>query len=257
VLSAGPPPRRFFVPNLPPGGEVTVAPEVAHRLTRVLRLGPGDRVDLFDGAGRSVVAELTAVERRGVRLRIAGEPRLASPPPDTRLICGLMRPARFEWLLEKATELGVTVLQPVVTDRGAVRPDEVGAERQGRWQRIVIEAAEQCGRAWLPEVRPPLPLAGAVRAAAGTRLLVAAEPAHGPATPTLAAMAGVSDAPVAIVTGPEGGLTGAELAALAAAGGQTVGLGPLVLRAETAALAALAVLSAAREHAPPAFERRG
>ena len=236
--------RRFYLFQPPAGPEITVRDELAHRIARVLRLPAGTPLDLFTGDGRAWVARIAAVEGSIVRLTVHGEQRHAPEPPTT-LLAGLIRLNRFEWLIEKATELGVTAVQPVICAQSAVRATEIGAARLERWRRITIEAAEQCGRVTVPDLRPPTPLAAALDGWHGRRY-VAAEPAHGGAPPLGTLLKDVDEVPVSLLIGPEGGLTPAEVAAASAAGAQSASLGPLVLRAETAALAALAVLADAR-----------
>jgi 16S rRNA (uracil1498-N3)-methyltransferase len=235
---------RFFLSEPPAGESVTLHGDLAHRLARVLRLTPGTSIDLFDGSGRVWTGILAALSGGTVHVHLAGEPRRLPPEPPAVLLAGLIRSNRFEWLLEKATELGATVIQPVLCERSAVRPAEIGGTRLDRWRRITVEAAEQCERVTVPELRLPLPLADAL-ASAPSPLYIAADPAHG-ASPSLAALAVPRHEPVSLLVGPEGGLSPAEVEAARAAGGQAVTLGALVLRAETAALAALAVVSALR-----------
>jgi len=155
------------------------------------------------------------------------------------LIQGLPKGDKLDWVLQKSTELGVSAVWPVVTARSVARPKpEALGTRHGRWQRIVEEAARQSGRAEVPEVAPLRSLDEALKALVpGMRLLVLDEEER---SERLGLAAG--DAAVAIVVGPEGGLTREEVDVLRAAGGVPVSLGPLVLRTETAGLAALAVL---------------
>ena len=237
--------HRVFVAEAAEGGELSLAGDAVHRITRVLRLPVGASIEVFDGRGRSWPATVAAVGARAVRLTIA-EPRHSTAEPVTVLLAALIRPNRFEWLIEKATELGASAIQPVICTRGVVRPAEIGASRLERWRRIAIEAAEQCGRATVPDLRPPASLAGVLESAV-RRLIVAAEPAHGATPPLGSLLRGIENEPVTLLTGPEGGLTPEEIAAATAAGGQPASLGPLVLRAETAAIAALAVLADARQ----------
>jgi 16S rRNA (uracil1498-N3)-methyltransferase len=219
----------------------------AHRVTQVLRLRTGDTVELFDGGGRSWQGVIAAQGRAEVRLAVG--PAAQHPPDPRTVLCAApIRPNRFEWLIEKATELGVSAVQPVIVARTTVRPDEVGPARLARWLRIAVEAAEQCGRFTVPSIHEPIPFARALAPAEG-RLLVAAEPAHGHARPLGAVLRGVGSAPVTLLTGPEGGLTPDEVGAAVEAGGVVASLGPLVLRAETAAIACLAILADARQDA--------
>lgn len=240
-----PPARyRFFLTEPPESPVLTLRGDLAHRLARVLRLPVGTDIELFDGFGQTWDGAITAITSGAVQVTVPDAARRVPPEPPTVLLAAMIRPNRFEWLLEKATELGATTIQPIICERSAVRPAEFGPARLERWRRITIEAAEQCGRATLPDLRPPLAL-GEALAAAPRPLFVAAEPAHGSA-PTLVGTAQSGAGAVSILTGPEGGLTPEELASALAAGGTPVSLGRLVLRAETAAIAALSVIAMSR-----------
>jgi 16S rRNA (uracil1498-N3)-methyltransferase len=207
---------------------------------RVLRVAAGDRIEVFDGRGRAWEAEVLAVERDHAVVRL-GEARTAPAGRTIAIVQALPKADRLELVLQKGTELGAAAFHPAVAERSLVRLSPSAAEvRRERWQRIAAEAARQCGRHDVPTVHPLLPLVAAVRAlASGTRVLVLDEEEQGL---RLTDATGEPDAALALVVGPEGGLTRAEVDALRALGGRSVSLGPLVLRTETAALAALAVL---------------
>lgn len=238
--------RRFFVAAPLAAARLTISGDLAHRLMRVLRLAVGTELELFDGGGQSRRVRIAAADRRSVTLQAMADVRVHPPEPDTVLYAGLIRPGRFEWLIEKATELGVTTIQPVLCERGAVRATELGPTRLTRWRRIAVEAAEQSGRTVVPSVRPPAPLAAVLREPRG-RLVIAAEPSHGPAPPLGSVLADLGDAPLAVLIGPEGGFAPDELAAAIAVGGRPASLGPHILRSETAAVAALAIAVDARD----------
>jgi 16S rRNA (uracil1498-N3)-methyltransferase len=238
-------PRRFFLADLPAGDELELRGGLAHRLARVLRLPVGTPVDLFDGLGNSRSARIAAVRGGAVTLTFTAPAILHNQEPVTTLCAALIRPNRFEWLIEKATELGATMIQPLLSHRAGVRPDEISAPRLARWHRIAVEAAEQSGRVTVPDLRPPQPFASALDHGRARRF-IAVEPSHGVAPPLGSLLAGISTGPVTLITGPEGGFTSDELRAAATAGVQPVSLGPHTLRAETAAIAGLAVLSGAR-----------
>ena len=240
------PRHRFFLAEPPAGDLAVLQGAAAHRVAQVLRLRPGDAVELFDGSGRGWQGSISTLQRGEVRVSVE---RAARHPPEPRtvLCAALIRPNRFEWLIEKATELGASVVQPLITAHSAVRPGEIGPARRERWHRIAVEAAEQSGRFTIPTIPEPLPFSRAVEQAEG-RLLVAVEPLHGPVLPLGAVLRDVGSGPVTLLTGPEGGLTADEVRAAREVGGLTVSLGPLVLRAETAAIACLAVLADARQH---------
>jgi 16S rRNA (uracil1498-N3)-methyltransferase len=241
--------RRFFVTEPPTGSEIVLGGDAAYRISRVLRLAVNTRVRLFDGSGRSWPATILDVRGRQVRLA-AGGPEEHPALCGTALLAGMIRPNRFEWLIEKATELGATAILPVICTHGAVRTAEIGDSRLERWRRIAIEAAEQCGRVTIPTLAPPTPLSQAVASVAG-RLIIAAEPAHGIAPAFGSLISGAGGQPITVLTGPEGGLTADEIRAALGSGGEPASLGPLVLRAETAAIAALSILADARSRSLP------
>ncbi len=227
---------RLEVPT-PVPERLRVEGPVLHHL-RVARVVPGEAVEVFDGRGRAWAAWLESIDEGAAVIRL-GDERRGVAGRSVVLLQGLPKGDKLDWLLQKSTELGVSAVWPVLTARSVARPKpEALAARHARWQRIVEEAARQSGRTDVPEVAALRPLDEAVRAlTAGVRLLVLDEEER---TERLGRAAG--DGPVALVVGPEGGLAREEVAALRAAGGVPVSLGPLVLRTETAGLAALAVL---------------
>ncbi len=227
---------RLDVPS-PAPERVRVEGPALHHL-RVARVVPGEALEVFDGRGRAWGAWLDSLDEGAAVLRL-GDARRSPTGRTIVLLQGFPKGDKLELVLQKSTELGVSAVWPVLTARSVARPkqDALGA-RHARWQRIVEEAARQSGRADVPEVAPLRPLDTAVRALApGVRLLVLDEEERGE---RLGPAAG--DGAVALVVGPEGGLAREEVDALRAAGGVPVSLGPLVLRTETAGLAALAVL---------------
>lgn len=227
---------RLDVPS-PAPERVRVEGPALHHL-RVARVVPGETVEVFDGRGRAWAAWLETVDEDAAVLRLGDERRGAAGRPVV-LIQGLPKGEKLDWVLQKATELGVSAVWPVLTRRSVSRPrPEALGTRHARWQRIVEEAARQSGRIEVPEVASLRALEEAVPALeAGMRLLVLDEEEQGE---RLGRAAG--DGPVALVVGPEGGLAREEVQTLRAAGGIPVSLGPLVLRTETAGVAALAVL---------------
>jgi 16S rRNA (uracil1498-N3)-methyltransferase len=227
---------RLEVPS-PTPERLRVEGHALHHL-RVARVVPGEAVEVFDGRGRAWAAHLESVDERVAVLRL-GEERSGATGRTVVLIQGLPKGDKLDWVLQKATELGVSAVWPVVTARSVARPKPEALEsRHARWFRIVEEAARQSGRADVPEVTGLRPLAEAVGAVpTGMRLLVLDEDER-----TARLRAEVREGPVALVVGPEGGLAREEVEALRAAGGVPVSLGPLVLRTETAGVAALAVI---------------
>ncbi len=234
-------PPRFHVPELPLGGELSLPDDGAQHARVVLRLKPGAAVRLFDGAGREHAGLLTAVSTREVRARLDERlPPRAESPLAVTLALAPLKGERLEWALQKAVELGVAALRPVVTTRtdASARPALRGA-RHERWGRVCIAAAEQCGRAFVPPLLPALTFDALLREPwDGARLLFCERGGVAPLSTLPRA------ARVLAVVGPEGGWADAEMQAARAAGFTCVGLGPRILRAETAAVVALAALQA-------------
>jgi 16S rRNA (uracil1498-N3)-methyltransferase len=227
--------RRLHVPpDRIEGGVARPDASALHYLEDVLRLEPGARVEVFDGEGSAWDAT-----RSGGELRL-GERRPA-PPPGVAvwLAFALPRGEKGEWIVQKATELGASRLVPWEAERSVVRLDPGrAAERARRWGRIAAEAARQCGRSDVPEVAIPGTLAAALEAPEGFVRVAF----HAGAGEPLAGLVRPGAAGYLAVVGPEGGLTDREVEACRAAGCALASLGPRVLRAETAAVAAAALL---------------
>jgi 16S rRNA (uracil1498-N3)-methyltransferase len=234
---------RHFV-DLPLAAAAEIAlPEgaVAH-LVRVLRLGVGDRVLVFNGDGHDYEAELTAVGKREARARVLARVAVGSESPlAITLAQGIARGEKMDLILQKATELGVARIAPVVTERTEVKLDAERADkRTSHWRGVLASACEQSGRARLPELLPPQSLGNFLAQEGSARRLVL-DPAAGS---TLAQLQLAPDESLCLLVGPEGGLSERDLAAARAAGFSGLRLGPRILRTETAALAAIAGLNA-------------
>ena len=212
------------------GAAARVEGAAARRLRDVLRLAPGARLAAFDGRGAEREAIVEAVGREGVALRLgAALAPTPEPPAPVTLACGFPRGRRGDWLVEKATEIGAAAFVPLAADRAVLRP---GDGRLERWRRIAIEAARQSGRAVVPAFAEAPP-GGALR-------LLADPEASSTIAGALAAAPPPDAAGVALFVGPEGGWSAGEREALIASGARAVSLGPRRLRAETAAVVALA-----------------
>ena len=218
-------------------------PEGAARHAMVRRVQPGDSLMLFDGSGADWPATVLAVTRNSVSVRL-GKARAVHRELETAVTLALVMPAneRMDWLVEKATELGVAAIQPLHGERSVLRLASDRAERKrAHWQGIAQAACEQCGRAVVPRIEAVRNLGDwLAQAPAGTRWLLSLGSAGSPGQrPAALAAAG---AVLSTLSGPEGGLTADEEAAARAAGFVAVDLGARVLRAETAPLAVLAWL---------------
>jgi 16S rRNA (uracil1498-N3)-methyltransferase len=232
---------------LEPGAAVSFTPEQSAQIDRVLRLVPGDMVAVFDGGGLEASVELVEVTRgRTTGTVVTVEARPWPSPWRPALFLPLIRPQRFEWALEKAVELGAWSITPLLTERTAHGGATTGREKRARWERIVLEAAEQCETAFVPRLDELATLEEALLRPAAARLF-AWEGLHGGDPASLARTIGrlprSEGAPPLVSTfvGPEGGFAEHE-ASLAASCCTLVSLGPRILRTETAALALLAAL---------------
>ncbi len=234
---------RFHVPSAAPGARVALPEHTAHHAREVLRLRSGSAIRVFDGLGGEYEAVLDEVSRRTVTARLThAVPAAAESPLHLVLAVSPLKGDRMELVLQKATELGVTEIWPVVTIRtdAAARPSLEGS-RVERWERVASGAAEQCGRAVVPRVAATMTLDGLLHAPfAGTRSVLL-ETAGPPLLPTLTHPAAV---PLLLLVGPAGGFEPSEASALQAQGFHPVSLGPRILRSETAAIAAVAVAQA-------------
>ena len=227
---------RFVIAGPAAVGEVVTLTGDEARHARVRRLALGEAVALFDEAGHSCVGEVSSITRNRVAVRVtavraadAGESPLA-----LTLAIGLLRADKLDWVIEKATELGVARIQPFASTHTLAQPSSA---RRTRWQQIARSAAKQSGRSRVPAVASPCAFAALLDLPVATRLLLAE---HGDTVP-FAAVDAPTGAPLILIVGAEGGFATAELDAARAAGARLVGLGPRILRAETAAVAACAL----------------
>ena len=227
---------RFFIDAPLSLGQHELPEAQAHYIGRVLRHAAGDAVQLFDGSGQEYLGALIEVGKKAVRVelreQLAGQ---AESPLRIHLGQGLSRGERMDWAIQKATELGVSEITPIVSERCEVRlKDERADKRLAHWRQVAISACEQCGRSVLPVIHAPIILAewqGHVQAELKLVLHPVAAPLESHARPHS----------LAFLIGPEGGLSEAEVEQAKAAGFHAARLGPRVLRTETAPVVALAV----------------
>jgi len=226
--------------KLGPGAQFALAPEAAQHVAKSLRLKAGDAITVFDGRGGEYDATLQRVDKDRVDVKVGafrGAEREATIAVG--LVQGLPEADKMDWIIQKATELGVAWIQPVACDRSVVRlVGERAARREAHWRRVAIAAAEQCGRTRVPDVRPTLGFMSWIAEPAEIPRWVLA-----PQAPPLAARA-AAPSPMELVIGPEGGLSERERELGADRGFEAVSLGPRILRTETAPLAALAAIHA-------------
>jgi 16S rRNA (uracil1498-N3)-methyltransferase len=227
---------RFFIDAPLSLGEHDLPEAQAHYIGRVLRMSAGDAVQLFDGSGEEFLGELLDVGKKTVRVRLdQALPGQAESPLHIHLGQGLSRGERMDWAIQKATELGVNVITPIVSERCEVRlKDERADKRLAHWRQVAISACEQCGRSSVPRIEAPVTLAEWLAARDEALKLVlhpVAEPLVSHERP----------ATLAFLIGPEGGLSDAEVEQAKTSGFHSARLGPRVLRTETAPVVALAV----------------
>jgi 16S rRNA (uracil1498-N3)-methyltransferase len=228
--------HRFHIPEAAPGARLVFPDHTAHHAREVLRLRAGAAVRVFDGAGSEFDAVLEEVSRKQVLARLSG-PVAALPEPRIRLVLALppLKGDRMELVIQKATELGVSEIWPVVTARtDAVGRPALNGSRQERWDKVASGGAEQCGRAVVPVIAPTVELKALLaRPYEGARIVLAED---GSGVPPLQWPRADS---VVLLVGPAGGWDPHELERIRGAGFVAARLGPRILRAETAAIAAL------------------
>ncbi len=233
--------RRFFVDSVE-HGHAQIGGEQAQHLARVLRVEPGERFEISDNR-QVYLAEVESSRKDLVCFAIVEPLNVPAAVVHSVLLASLTKFERFEWAIEKATEVGVEQIIPVVSERSEKGLEQAAVKRLPRWERILREASEQARRARMPELEPPVALAAALGTEASCRFVL--EEAEAP--PILAALPIERHAEdrVALLAGPEGGWTDRERVAIAGAGWTAVSLGHNILRAETAATAGLAIIHAA------------
>lgn len=234
--------HRFLLPPEACRGDLVALDEAdSHHAARVLRLQAGDEVEVLDGAGARLRCRLATAGRKAVTAAVEARGFEPPEPFTVTLALALLRGRAMDYAIQKATELGARIIQPLAAERCVmhVAPGEAAAKLAG-WRATAVEACKQCGNPWLPEFRAPVPVAELPRTAGTGALLVASlKPSRRRVADALAAR----PTSVTVCVGPEGDFTHAEYALLLRdAGAQPVTLGPHVLRADTAAIAALALV---------------
>lgn len=251
--------HRFFLLELAPAEQDTEASlvgvrfllpdRITHQVRDVLRLNVGEQLILLNNSDYEYICKLTKSDRMGVAVQVTGYQQVERES-SVRIILyqGLLKSARFEWILEKGTELGVAAFVPTLCRRSLSGLEDAGEAKIQRWQRILQEAAEQCGRARLPELRPIQPLMNALNSipADATALMPWEEERTRTLREGLQAVRpsmtehGEKECTIVLFIGPEGGFTVEEVKQAQRQGVQTVTLGSRILRAETAALTTIA-----------------
>jgi 16S rRNA (uracil1498-N3)-methyltransferase len=233
--------RVFVEQPLASGAELELDAATAGHVLRVLRLAAGDALTLFDGRGGEYQGEIVEIRRGVVRVQVGEHVPVESESPlAVTLVQGVSRGERMDWVVQKATELGVHTIVPVLTERSVVKLDaRQNAAKHAHWRAVAVAACEQCGRNRVPVIARAVDLRDwfATQAGEGLRITLDTR-ASVPLSKLLPAQ------PVTLLIGPEGGLTYHEREAARGAGFEARALGPRVLRTETAAVAALSVIQA-------------
>lgn len=238
--------RRFYAPPTASDGKtVRLASDEARYLRDVLRLQPGEQVYVFDGQGKEFECDIEASSRDSAQLRILAvvEPTQPESPLDLTLAIALLKGEKFDLVVQKATELGVTRVLPVITERADVRmrDEKDGTKRLARWQRIALEAAKQSGRARVPQIAQPVAFRSMVASSETAKRVMFSE-RDGQALAAAIKDQTAPGQPVIALVGSEGGWTDEEIALARNAGWEIVTLGGRTLRAETAAITVVALL---------------
>jgi 16S rRNA (uracil1498-N3)-methyltransferase len=236
--------RRFFVPYLDQSTSSFDLPaEISHHIVTVLRLRPEDTFDLCNGAGLCCRAVLTGGDAKKTRVRVLEWREEEESAVPLKLLQGMPKGERFDLVLQKNTELGVSTFAPVYTRRcqGRIASAKMGKKLQ-RWNRIVQEAARQSGRSWLPQIEEPRELEAALKDCTAPLCLVLWEEAEVEMSTVLPEKLTAPEEGIALLVGPEGGLEAAEVERAQEYGFLPVRFGPRILRTETAGFGVVAVL---------------
>jgi len=231
---------RLYTPQpLDNGSHIELDPVAAHHLGKVLRASEGDLVTLFNGEGVDWVCKVSRVDKKSLWVEVTAPQEVPTEAPiHTHLGLCLSKGDRFDWGIQKATELGVSEITPLFSERVDVKiPADRLSKRVAHWQQVVISACEQCGRARVPTVNPPIQLSTWIGMTSGTLKWVMHHQASGDFPSS-------SPESIDLLIGPEGGLSDEEVGAANVAGFQSLQLGPRVLRTETAPVVALSVIAA-------------
>jgi 16S rRNA (uracil1498-N3)-methyltransferase len=241
--------RAYCQPPVTDPTEIELSEGESHHLVSVNRAKAGDTVVAFDGRGSEWICELADAGKRGARLKVRFAQKARPLPWRITLGQALPLGGAMDSIVRKATEIGVSMIVPLESERTQVHLDGERSDRKiGKWQTAALEAAKQCGNPWLPEIGPVTPASAFMESASGydLKLIASLQPGARSLKAVLAefrASRGRSPASVLWLVGPEGDFTPAEMSRSRAGGFEPISLGPLVLRCETAAVYALSVLS--------------
>ena len=235
--------HRFFIPSewiAPP--TVHLQGQIARQIKTVLRKQIGDELVVLDNSGMEWQVKITEISKEGIAAQIVNQrPAQGESTLKITLYQGTLKGQKFEWVLQKATELGVSRFVPMICERSVVNKVDALTKKYSRWQEIIREAAEQSRRGRLPVLEPPLTLADAVKQTQSEAMIIMPwEAASGPTLKSI--LTRVKASHISVFIGPEGGFAEQEAALVHEAGGAVVKIGPRILRAETAGLAVCAAI---------------
>ena len=230
-------PRIFTEQALQTGQEIQLEEQASNHLSRVLRMQEGRELILFNGEGGQYQAHISAINKKSVSANIrAFDAESRQSPLITELGIAISKGDRMEWLVQKATELGIHKITPLHSENSQLKLNaERKLKKQQQWQQIAISACEQCGRNIVPEMAPITPIADWLTSVEADKKLVLHHRSE-------ASLTGASPASLALLIGPEGGLSPTEITIAQQQGFQSLTLGPRVLRTETAPLTALSII---------------
>lgn len=232
---------RIYQPvSLNSNQELRLDEAASHHLARVLRAAIGDRITVFNGQGGEYEGEITQIDKRQVTVQILQfSPREAESPLNLCLAQGIARGEKMDYIIQKAVELGVNEIMPLMTERSTIKLDpERSKKRLEHWQSIVISAAQQCGRNRIPLIRPPIPFSQGLACTQTDIGLILSPLSSQKLDRTLFS----STQRIILLIGPEGGFSEAEMRQALAAQCLPLNLGPRILRTETASVAAISLL---------------
>lgn len=242
--------HRFYLPPAQTRDpELTLSERDAHHALNVLRVRPGERVVVLDGAGQELLCEVRMVERQAVKLIVRQRNLIPPLPYQLTLVQAVLKGKAMDLIVQKAAELGAHRIMPIVSERTVTQlAGEAAGNRTNKWEAAAVEAIKQCGSAWLPQVEPPLsPQAFLARQEKfDLPLLASLQPASRHPRDyfqTFELEQGRLPRTVSVWVGPEGDFTPAEINAIKSSGALPITLGPLILRSETAAIYCLSVLN--------------
>ena len=236
--------RRFYLPPAAcQGDKLVLTHREAHHAAHVLRLHPGDEVTVLDGAGTRLTCAVKNLSRKTIELSVRLRQKIPRPPFEITLLQAIVKGKTMETIVEKATELGASRVVPLITERVVSQLDAQRSDsKHEKWQLTAIESIKQCGSPWLPQIDAPKRLHEILKEAGSFDVAFVASLRGGSHIRQWLEPLRIPPRSACVWIGPEGDFTNPELDAIEASGAKPITLGPLVLRADTAAIASLAVL---------------